>query len=52
MSIIMLYNLKHSRRNFTFLATVHSLYPLKTSENLWFSGVFKGIERDHWHETD
>ena len=24
-------------------------YPLKTSENLWFS-VFRGIERDQWHE--
>ena len=26
------------------------LYLLKTSENLWFSDVFKGIERDQWQE--
>ena len=23
--------------------------PLKTSENLWFSNVFRGIERDEWN---
>ena len=25
-------------------------YPLKTSENLWFSDVFRGIGRDQWHK--
>ena len=24
--------------------------PPKDTENLWFSGVFRGIERDKWHE--
>ena len=27
-----------------FLASVPILYPLKTPENLWFSGVFRGYE--------
>ena len=27
-----------------FLANVPILYPLKTPENLWFSGVFKGYK--------
>ena len=27
-----------------FLANVPILYPLKTSENLWFSGVFRGCQ--------
>ena len=27
-----------------FLANVPNLYPLKTLENLWFSGVFRGYE--------
>ena len=26
------------------------LYPLKTSENLWFSDVFRGIETGHWRK--
>ena len=26
------------------------LIPLKTSEKLWFSDVFRGIKREHWHE--
>ena len=26
------------------------IYPLKISENLWFSDVFRGIERDHWYD--
>ena len=29
---------------------VSFLYPLKTSENLWFSYVFRGIEMEHWRE--
>ena len=24
--------------------------PPKTSENLWFSDVFRGIKREHWEE--
>ena len=27
-------------------------YPLKTSANLWFSDVFRGINRNQWHEMD
>ena len=27
-----------------FLANVPILYPLKTPENLWFSGVFRGYK--------
>ena len=34
-----------------FLANVFILYPLKTLENLWFSGVFRGIKWEHWIET-
>ena len=30
-----------------FLAKVPILYPLKTPENLWFSGVFRGIKWVH-----
>ena len=26
------------------------LIPLKTSENLWFSDVFRGIKMEHWEE--
>ena len=26
------------------------LIPLKTSENLWFSDVFRGIKSEHWEE--
>ena len=33
-----------------FLANLPVLYPLKTSENLWFSGVFRGMKWDHWPE--
>ena len=32
-------------------SNVSFLYPLKTSENLWFSDVFRGyriIEMEHW----
>ena len=32
-------------------ATSLFLYLLETSENLWFSDVFRGIERDQRHET-
>ena len=28
------------------------LIPLKTSENLWFSDVSRGIKRKHWEEKD
>ena len=31
-----------------FQANVLFLYPLKTSENLRFSDVFRGIEREYW----
>ena len=37
--------------NNIFHATTLFLYPLKTSENQRFSDVFRGIERDKWHET-
>ena len=30
-----------------FLPNVPFLIPLKTSENLWFSDVFRGIKREH-----
>ena len=34
-----------------FQANVPFLYPLKTSDNLWFSDVFRGgIEKNYWHE--
>ena len=33
-----------------FQANVPFLYPMKTSENFWFSDVFVGIEREHWPE--
>ena len=33
-----------------FLANVPILYPLKTPENLWFSGLFGGIKWKHWPE--
>ena len=33
-----------------FQANVPILYPLKSPENLWFSGVFKGIKWEHWPE--
>ena len=26
------------------------LYPMKTSENLWSSYIFRGVERKHWDE--
>ena len=28
------------------------LYPLKTSEKLWFSDVLRGVERNHLHEME
>ena len=31
-----------------FLANAPILYPLKTQENLWFSGVFRGYKTGHW----
>ena len=34
-----------------FLVNVPILYPLKTPENLWFSGVFRGIKWIHWPEV-
>ena len=33
-----------------FHATGIFLYPLKKSENLWFSDALRGIEKDQWHE--
>ena len=33
-----------------FHATGLFRYPLKTSENLWFSDIFRSVERDQWHE--
>ena len=33
-----------------FFPSVIFLTPLKISENLWFTDVFRVIERDHWHE--
>ena len=33
-----------------FHATGLFLYPLETSKKLWFSDVFRGIERHQWHE--
>ena len=35
-----------------FYATGLSPYPLKTSENHWFSYVLGGMERDQWHEIN
>ena len=35
----------------TFHATSLFLYPLKTSESLWFSDFLWGIENDQWHDT-
>ena len=34
----------------SFLANIPILYPLKTPENLWFSGVFWGYKMEHWPE--
>ena len=31
-----------------FLTIVSFLYPLKTSENLWFSDALRGLEREEW----
>ena len=31
-----------------FWSSVPFVYPLKTSENLWFSDVFRGIGMQHW----
>ena len=33
-----------------FKDNVPFFYPLKTSKNLWFSDVFRGIEVKHWLE--
>ena len=33
-----------------FLTHFFLMIPLKTSENLWFSGVFREIKREHWEE--
>ena len=33
-----------------FHATRFFQSPVKTSENLWSSDIFRGIERDQWHE--
>ena len=47
--IILLKNKKLMKVDFNpFLANVPILYPLKTPENLWFSG---GIKWEHWPET-
>ena len=35
-----------------FVTNVPILYPLKTPDNLWFSGVFMCIEWGHWPEMD
>ena len=44
---------------FMFICNTATLYfpmipfdPLKTSENLWFSDVFKGIKKEPWEEKD
>ena len=34
----------------TFHATDLLLYPMKTSENVWFSDNFKGYRKSRWHE--
>ena len=34
----------------TFFFPMFPLIPLKTTENLWFSDVFRGIKREHWEE--
>ena len=36
--------------NLTFFFPMLPFDPLKTSESLWFSDVFKGIKREHWEE--
>ena len=33
-----------------FLVNVPILYPLKTPDNLWFPGVYKGYKMEHWSE--
>ena len=33
-----------------FLVIGVFLYPLKTSENLWFTVIFRGTEKDQWQE--
>ena len=33
-------------------ANVYFLYSVKTSENLRFPDIFRGIEKIIWHETD
>ena len=33
-----------------FLANVPILHPLRTPENLCFSGIFRGYKREHWPE--
>ena len=56
LNVIYIYHLLLSFSNYdiynVFDATVLFLYPLKTSENLWFSDVFMGYSkgRDGWHE--
>ena len=57
MMMIVFQRASEVRLNLTYInpfpATGLLLYPLKTSENLWFSDVFRegGIERDQWHEA-
>ena len=36
----------------SFHATGLFLYSLKISENQRFSNVFRGMEKDHWHEIE
>ena len=35
-----------------YLANVPKLYPLKTTENVRFSGVSRGIKREYWSEDN
>ena len=40
---------KHQLLGRHFYATGLFLYPLKTSENIWFVMYANGIEREKWH---
>ena len=41
---------RSGREGLTLFFPISLLIPLKTSENLWFSNVFRGIKREHWEE--
>ena len=42
------FKFKLNKMNQPFSSQCSLLTPLKTSENLWFSDVFRGIKREHW----